>query len=181
MNKQEKGQVDGIVQDVSSAKLNSAPAHDPLRRGIVGGSALAAMAAMFGSGRAHAQGDDWTEVEKNNVRVVEAFCQAWATQDLDQVTATMSDDCIYRMTETTPAVHGHQSLKDQMQPWVDTSHDIEFEILQTIAKGPIVMNHRIDYWRSETRPVTWEGVGIFFMRDGKIVEWSDYNIRVERG
>ena len=28
---------------------------------------------------------------------------------------------------------------------------------------------------------TWEGVGVFFVKDGKIKEWSDYTIRMERG
>ena len=28
------------------------------------------------------------------------------------------------------------------------------------------------------RPVTWEGVGIFRIEDGKILEWSDHTIRV---
>jgi limonene-1,2-epoxide hydrolase len=29
--------------------------------------------------------------------------------------------------------------------------------------------------------VTWEGVGVFYVENGKIKEWSDYTIRVERG
>jgi limonene-1,2-epoxide hydrolase len=42
------------------------------------------------------------------------------------------------------------------------------------------MNHRIDSFVSKTRPVTWEGVGVFFVQNGKIKEWSDYTIRVGR-
>ncbi len=155
------------------------------RRGLLAGSGLAMFGGLLAGGGARAQGsqnvDDWSDVEKTNVRVVQEFCAAWATRDLRQVTATMAENCIYRMSETTPPVYGHDGLAEQMQGWIDTSYDIEFEILQTVAKGPIVMDHRIDYWRSETRPVTWEGVGIFFLQNGKIVEWSDYNIRVDRG
>jgi limonene-1,2-epoxide hydrolase len=44
----------------------------------------------------------------------------------------------------------------------------------------MVINHRIDRFVSTTRPLTWEGVGVFFVKDGKIREWSDYTIRVER-
>lgn len=29
------------------------------------------------------------------------------------------------------------------------------------------------------RSFTWEGVGVFFVKDGKIKEWSDYTIRME--
>lgn len=67
-----------------------------------------------------------------------------------------------------------------MQPWVDTSDSIEFKILESFAKGPIVVTHRIDRFASKTRPLTWEGVGVFFVQNGKIKEWFDYTIRVDR-
>ena len=57
---------------------------------------------------------------------------------------------------------------------------IEFKILETFAAGSIVMNRRIDSFMSTTRPLTWEGVGVFFIKDSKIKEWSDYTIRVTR-
>jgi limonene-1,2-epoxide hydrolase len=31
-----------------------------------------------------------------------------------------------------------------------------------------------------SRPLTWEGVGVFYVKDGKIKEWSDYTIKVQR-
>jgi limonene-1,2-epoxide hydrolase len=85
------------------------------------------------------------------------------------------------MSETTPPVTGHQALIDQMQPWVDTSKAITFRILETFAAGPLVVNHRIDTFASDTRPLTWEGVGVFFVQNGAIKEWFDYTIRVDRG
>ena len=121
-----------------------------------------------------------TESEAANVKLVTAFCAAWSSRDLANVTALMSDDAVYRMSQTTPPVTGHAGLVGQMQPWVDTSDTIEFKILETMAKGPIVLNHRVDRFASKTRPVTWEGVGVFYVENGKIKEWSDYTIRVER-
>jgi limonene-1,2-epoxide hydrolase len=43
-----------------------------------------------------------------------------------------------------------------------------------------VVNHRIDRFLSSTRPLTWEGVGVFYVTNGRIQEWSDYTIRVQR-
>ena len=57
---------------------------------------------------------------------------------------------------------------------------VEFRVLETFASGPIVINHRIDRFDSPN-PLTWEGVGVFFIKDGKIKEWSDYTIRMKRG
>ena len=44
----------------------------------------------------------------------------------------------------------------------------------------MVVNHRVDRFVSTTRPLTWEGVGVFFVKDRKIKEWFDYTIRVQR-
>jgi limonene-1,2-epoxide hydrolase len=30
------------------------------------------------------------------------------------------------------------------------------------------------------QPMTWEGVGVFFVKDGKIKEWQDYTIKLDR-
>jgi glutaminyl-tRNA synthetase len=57
---------------------------------------------------------------------------------------------------------------------------IEFAILESYAAGPIVVTHRIDRFISTTRPLTWEGVGVFFVANGKIKEWFDYTIRTVR-
>jgi len=67
----------------------------------------------------------------------------------------------------------------RLKPTVDNATLVEFRVLDTMAAGPIVINHRVDRFMT-ARPLTWEGVGVFFVKDGKIKEWSDYTIRVER-
>ena len=85
------------------------------------------------------------------------------------------------MTETTPPAIGHAGIRERLGSWLETSQQIEFRIIDTFAKGPMVVNHRVDRFVSTTRPLTWEGVGVFFIKDGKIKEWSDYTIKVDRG
>ena len=149
------------------------------RRTFVSGSGIALLGALGGS--ANSVAAELTPAEEANVKIVNDFCAAWSTLDLARVTALMSDDSVYRMTETTPPVTGHAALIAQMQPWVDTSDAIEFRVVETFAKGPLVVNHRVDSFESTTRPLTWEGVGVFLVQDGKIKEWFDYTIRVDRG
>jgi limonene-1,2-epoxide hydrolase len=148
------------------------------RRTLLAGSGLSMIGALAAVREASAQ--QRSEAEARNVALVNDFCAAWSTRDLQRVTALMADDSVYRMTETTPPLTGHAALIAQMQPWVDTSSSIEFKILETFASGPMVMNHRVDRFASTTRPLTWEGVGVFFVKDGKIREWSDYTISVKR-
>jgi limonene-1,2-epoxide hydrolase len=142
-------------------------------------TAAAILGALLPVRGAHAA--QLSEAEAANLKVVTDFCSSWSTRDLAKVTSQMTDDSVYRMTETTPPMTGPAPLIAQMQPWVDTSDSIEFKILESFAKGPIVITHRIDRFASKTRPLTWEGVGVFFVQNGKIKEWSDYTIRVDRG
>ena len=149
------------------------------RRDLLQATAAAAiLGALLPERGAHAA--QLSEAEAANLKVVTDFCVSWSTRNLAKVTSQMTDDGVYRMSETTPPVTGHAPLIAQMQPWVDTSDSIEFRILETFAKGPIVVTHRIDRFASKTRPLTWEGVGVFFVQNGKIKEWSDYTIRTAR-
>src|SRR5215831_5596143 len=126
------------------------------------------------------QSTGWNAQEKANVEIVDKFCAAWSTRDMAQPLSFLADDSVYRMNETTPPVTGHAGVIEKLKSYVDESDRVEFKVLETFAKGPIVTNHRIDSFVSKTRPVTWEGVGVFLVQNGKIKEWSDYTIRVAR-
>ena len=143
---------------------------------------LAAGLGMLASARlANAQAAAWSDAERANVQLVGDFCASWSTRDLAKILPRLADDCVYRMSETTPAVTGHAGVTERLGSWMPSSDlGIEFKILETFAAGSIVMNRRIDSFMSTTRPLTWEGVGVFFIKDAKIKEWSDYTIRVAR-
>ena len=122
-----------------------------------------------------------TAEQKANIQLVTDFCASWSTRDLKQILPRLSNDCLYRMSEAIPAVTGHAGVTEKLGEWMTSSDlGIEFKVLDTWAAGPMVMNHRIDSFKSTKRPLTWEGIGVFFVKDGKIKEWSDYTIRVQR-
>jgi limonene-1,2-epoxide hydrolase len=121
-----------------------------------------------------------TAAEQANVTLVNEFCAAFATRDISKVLAFMAADVSYRMTETTPAAAGHEGVTTRLKAYLESSERVEFKVLDTYAVGPMVVNHRIDTFASATRPLVWEGVGIFFVKDGKIREWNDYTIKVSR-
>ena len=142
--------------------------------------AAAGVGAVGLFGRARVEAADMTDAEKANVKTVTDFCAAWSTRDLARVFPFLSDDCVYRMSETTPPANCHEGVSARLKSYVESSSRVEFRILDTFATGPIVINHRIDQFADPNRPLTWEGVGVFFVKDGKIKEWSDYTIRVQR-
>ena len=148
------------------------------RRAFLATTGLGALAPLALASNASAA--EWTDAEKANVKLVTDFCASWSTRDLKQVLPRFADTGVYRMSETTPAVTGHAGVTERLGSWMQSSDRITFQILETFASGPIVINHRIDTFASKTRPLTWEGVGVFFVQNGKIKEWSDFTIRTER-
>jgi limonene-1,2-epoxide hydrolase len=150
---------------------------DPDRRAFLTTAGLGTAALLGGAPSAGAA--EWNAAERANVKTVTEFCAAWAMRDLARVLPFLADDCVYRMTETTAPANGHDGIIQRLKPTIDNATLVEFRVLDTMAAGPIVINHRVDRFLT-ARPLTWEGVGVFFVKDGKIKEWSDYTIRVER-
>ena len=115
--------------------------------------------------------------ETANVQLVNAFCAAWPNHDIAELMAFFADDGAYRMTETTPLADGRDSVEAQILTIMNNVD--RFEVLDTFARGPMVINERIDYF-SNFAIKSWHGVGVFFVRDGKIVDWYDYTIEMEQ-
>jgi limonene-1,2-epoxide hydrolase len=147
------------------------------RRAFLGTAAGAL--AIVGAGEAQV-GAQTDAAERATLKLVTDFCAAWASKDFAKILPFLADDAVYRMSETTPAVTGHAGVRERLGSWLESSDRIEFKILSSSVKGPIVINHRIDSFVSTKRPLTWEGVGVFFVKDGKIKEWSDYTIKATR-
>jgi limonene-1,2-epoxide hydrolase len=146
------------------------------RRSLLATAGAAGLASLFPV----VVGAATTQAEQANIRLVADFCAAWSTRDLRRILPLLAEDCVYRMTETTPAATGHAGVTERLGSWLQTSSEVEFRILETFATGPMVMNHRIDRFVGSSRSLKWEGVGVFFVKDARIKEWSDYTIKVDR-
>ena len=118
-----------------------------------------------------------TSREQDNIRIVNDFCAAWPGHDLDRLMTFFADDGAYRMTETTELADGRDAVAARIQSILNNVE--RFEVLDTFARGPMVINERIDYF-SNFAIKSWHGVGVFFIRDGKIVDWYDYTIEMEQ-
>ena len=121
-----------------------------------------------------------TAAEKTNMKAVTDFCLAFAAHDPDRIMSFFADPCSYRVLETRDPIKGFAAVRDQIR---DLATNVErFEILDTFARGPMVFNERIDHFKpGGSIPLrSWHGVGVFFLKDGKIVEWQDFTISTQR-
>ncbi len=132
-----------------------------------------ALAGMRGTAQAPAPG----ALEQANLQVVKAFCDAWPGHDLERILSFFADNGAYRMTETMEPAKGRDALAARIGTIIKSVE--RFEILDTFARGPMVVNERMDHF-SNFPLQRWHGVGVFFLKDGKIVEWYDYTIASER-
>lgn len=143
------------------------------RRGFMAAGAGAVALAAFSH---TASAAELTTDEQANVQLVNEFCAAWPSHDLGNIMGFFADDGAYRMTETTELADGRDAVSARIQTIINNVD--RFEVLDTFARGPMVVNERIDYF-SDFAIKTWHGVGVFFIREGKIVDWYDYTIKME--
>ena len=139
--------------------------------------ATAAGVAALGTLASTANAAEMTADEKANVKIVNDFCAAWPNHDLAKVMAFFPDNGAYRMTETTEPAKGRDAVTARVKSIIDRV--VEFKVLDTFARGPMVINERIDSFSGGPLKA-WHGVGVFFVKDGKIVEWYDYTISMDR-
>lgn len=117
-----------------------------------------------------------TAAEKANLDVVTRFCESFATRDMAKITSFLSPDIVYRLTDNVPGVKGEEAIA-RIRGYVDRSSSIEFKILDSWVRGSVVVNERVDSFTRADGKVAYHLTGVFVVKDGKIIEWSDYSIR----
>ena len=147
---------------------------DVTRRSFLATGGLGAMAAAaVAPGRALAAQP--TADEQANITVVNGFCGAFVVPlDWARVTSFLTDDCKYRASQESPMVEGPDAIVALLRGFVDTATLVEFELVDTWARGPVVVNDRVDRFTLPDRSLDIPVVGVFHLIDGKIAEWTDF-------
>jgi limonene-1,2-epoxide hydrolase len=114
--------------------------------------------------------------EQANLDVVTRFCESFATRDMAKIASFLSPDIVYRLTDSVPAVKGEEAIA-RIRGYVDRSTSVEFKVLDSWVRGSVVVNERVDSFTRADGKVAYHLTGVFMVKDGKIVEWSDYSIR----
>lgn len=150
------------------------PKEQPARRAAL---KVAGIGALLAGIPRRASAAEMTAQEKANIQVVNDFCAAWPSHDPSKILAFFADNCAYRMTETMEPAKGRDAVTARITGLLPSV--VGFQVLDTWARGPMVVNERIDSF-SSGQLKTWHGVGVFFLKDGRIVEWNDYTIEMQR-
>ncbi|MCY4078394.1 MAG: nuclear transport factor 2 family protein [Acidobacteria bacterium] len=135
---------------------------------VAGGAAPLALAFAGQSGSR-----ELTAAEQANVDVVNGFCDAWATRDADQIASFLADDAVFRFTQDGDAATGSDTFRQMAGGFLADASDVRFDVLETWAVGPLVVNLRVDYFTTADGQQEFRVGGVFYVNDGKIVEWID--------
>lgn len=147
------------------------------RRGFLALSLAGAAGTLGVPGTAAAA--DWTDAEKANVKVVNDMCAAWsAPLDFDKIGRFLAEDCVFRPSETAQPIKGRQAIVDALRKMLGSPERAKFDIVQTFARGPMVINERFDRFTMPNRKIDWNGVGVFFLKNGQIAEWLDFTVKM---
>jgi limonene-1,2-epoxide hydrolase len=120
-----------------------------------------------------------TPLEKASIQVVNDFCASPVLRDAVKLASFFADDARARINASNPSLAplvGRAGVEAFFTGFFKES-TVEFVTMETLAKGPIVMNYRVDHIRSSGKPDRdFHLVGVFYIADGKIKDWSDFVI-----
>ncbi len=106
--------------------------------------------------------------------VVSKSLKAWETLDIDTIMEYFADDAVYENVPLQPAT-GHDAVRDFIKGILLYFKEVDVDILNQVSDGGTVLNERTDtITLTNGKVVPLRVMGIFEIRDGKIVRWSDY-------
>lgn len=106
--------------------------------------------------------------------LVTAFLGACADRDLDRALALVSDDVEY---DNVPVgiVTGPDGVRSVLTGGITaTAEEVEWVVLRQVAQGDVVMSERVDRFLVRGTWLEIPVVGIFVVREDRIVLWRDY-------
>ena len=86
--------------------------------------------ALAGIARSASAAELTTE-EQANVQLVNDFCAAWSSHELDRIMAFFADDGAYRMTETTELADGREAVSVRIGSFLNNVQRFDI-VLDTI-------------------------------------------------
>ena len=111
----------------------------------------------------------------SNSEIVTRFMRAWEAKDTDRIMSFFAPDAVYH-NMPMPAMKGVEEIRKFIAPFAGSADDVAFEVLnQAETAGGTVLNERVDRFTLRNgQKIAAEVMGVFELKDGKIVAWRDY-------
>lgn len=111
----------------------------------------------------------------NNEQIVRDFIAAFGRLNVDEIMSFFTEDGVYHNIPWPPAT-GRAEVRKVIEGFFGGMNmtSANFEILNQVAVGNLVMNERVDYLTIGGKKVSLPVAGVFEIENGKIKSWRDY-------
>ena len=110
---------------------------------------------------------------KSNEEIVRDFIAAWSRLDAGYLVEFFTPDGTYHNMMNKP-VRGRDDLQKFIGGFIKSWTATNWDILNIVAKGDVVIAERLDRTRLGDKAVDLPCCGVFEMSGGKIRVWRDY-------
>ncbi|MGH7964838.1 MAG: limonene-1,2-epoxide hydrolase family protein [Candidatus Binatia bacterium] len=108
-----------------------------------------------------------------NEKLATDLCNALLTREISRALPYLSEDVFYHNVPWEP-VTGHAGVRKVLEPFLAYCVLEKMDIKNTVSAGDVAMNERVETWSKGNVRVLLPVVGIFTIKEGKIVRWCDY-------
>ena len=108
-----------------------------------------------------------------NEEIIRDFIAAWSRLNTEELVAYFCEDGVYHNMPADP-VSGREALTGFISAFVAGWSKTDWEILNLLVDGDIVVVERMDRIVAGGKSVDLPCCGVFEMRNGKIAVWRDY-------
>ncbi len=105
---------------------------------------------------------------------VSRFLAAMAVADYDHAMTLIDDACVYANPGVLPTVTGPAAMRALLEPFFAPTLENDLQILNSAVSGDLLFAERLDRHRLETGWVDLPVTGVFEVKDGRIIRWTDY-------
>lgn len=109
----------------------------------------------------------------DNISLIRRFTEACVHADPDEVANFFVEDAVWWNAPWQP-VTGRDAIRETFRRGTERMTALPWEIRHIVADADIVMTERIDNFLVGDTRVRVPCVGVFELRDGRILAWRDY-------
>jgi limonene-1,2-epoxide hydrolase len=110
---------------------------------------------------------------EESIALIRRFLEACVRADPEEFAGYFTDDAVWWNAPWKP-VKGREEIRETLRRGSQQMVALPWEILHIVAEGEIVMVERVDHFLVGETRLSVPCMGIFELRDGKIVAWRDY-------
>lgn len=110
--------------------------------------------------------------EQENIALVQRFCDAWSSYNIDDILDYFTDDAVYHNMPIQP-VQGKDAIQGLVEQFMSAFTGGKWEVLKIAAAGDSVLTERVDHFLGD-KSMSLHVMGTFEIKDGKIAAWRDY-------